>query len=431
MIYLLSSVIILIGIAIVLYTCEPSLYFSPLIAAIMWIVYILFNYIINHDYRIFSTGALFIGFAVSVFSLGSICGYIISKKYLWRVDSFTDSKLIRVISGWHYLAIISIILTLIGLIGLVRYSYQEFQLFNNVYSLLLVPQAFATDRYGGAQFLPIELKLLSYMIYPTALCIGALVGAKFWNPLMRTIPIIFALSYGVIYSSRTVVILTLVSIISAELSVRAINLHNEKIQIKKTLTMAFSFFFGLPLIFIILQWLRQGLSSDLIINDMLQVARSSMTGSFSAFTQWFHHFNVGISYDWGANTFAGPFELLGLSNRVQGFYLDFTEVGETHINIYTVFRGLLQDFGFIGSSIFLFVWGIICSIVFFQVKNGWIIGVPILALMNGWILFTPIISLFVNNSIIGGYFLFFIFSLYNFQPTSILKFQSFDKSNPK
>ena len=163
MIYLLIT-IILFGIAIILFRCEPSLFFSPLMAVIIWIVYILFNYTINQDYRIFSTGAVFIGFAISIFSVGSIFGYIISNKYFQTVSSYSASKLIRVISGWHYLAIISSILTLIGLIGLVRYSYQEFQLFNSVYSLLLLPQEFATDRYGGAQYLPIELKLLSYMI---------------------------------------------------------------------------------------------------------------------------------------------------------------------------------------------------------------------------------------------------------------------------
>ena len=253
------------------------------------------------------------------------------------------------------------------------------------------------------------------MIYPTALSIGALIGGKFWNPLARAIPIFFALSYGIIYSSRTVVILTIISIISAELSIRVINSNDKKIEMKKIITTASLFIIGLPSIFIILQWLRQGFSSDFIFNEMLQIARSSMTGSFSAFTQWFHHYNGGISYEWGENTFAGPFELLGLTNRVQGFYLDFTEVGKSHINIYTVFRGLLQDFGFIGSSIFLFFFGFICSIVFLKVKSGWVIGVPLLALINGCILFSPIISLFVNNSIIGGYFLFFIFSFYNFQ----------------
>ncbi len=112
---------------------------------------------------------------------------------------------------------------------------------------------------------------------------------------------------------------------------------------------------------------------------------------------------------------------MGFGERVQGFYLDFSHVGATHINIYTAFRGLLQDYGYIGSMFFLFIFGFISAIVFHFVQRGWIAGVPILALFNGWVLFSPFISLFVNNSIISGYILFYIFSFYPFVP--VQKFQ--------
>jgi len=87
MIYLFIT-IILFGIAIILFRCEPSLFFSPLIAVIIWIVYILFNLTINQDFRIFSTGALFIGYAISIFSLGSVSGLIFSNKYYQPINSF-------------------------------------------------------------------------------------------------------------------------------------------------------------------------------------------------------------------------------------------------------------------------------------------------------------------------------------------------------
>ena len=418
----------LIGIGIILFMCETSFYYTPLIGVTIWILFILFNTIINQDFRIVDNGAMFIGFSICILSLGSFFGQIIYRKYLNTKNIYNNSKFLFTISGWYYLAIISSILTLIGLIGLIQYSYQEFQLLNNFFSLLILPQEFARDRYGGAQYLPIELKLLSYMIYPTALSIGALVGSKFWNPITRIIPILFSLCYGIIYSSRTVVILTLVSLISAELSTKVINSNSHKIHFRKLITLSTLLIIGLPLIFVLLQWLRQGFSSDFILDEMLQVARSSMTGSFSAFTQWFHQYDA-INYKWGINTFAGPFELLGISNRVQGFYLDFIEVGKSNINIYTAFRGLLEDFGFFGTSLFLFILGFISSIVFFRVKAGWIIGVPILALITGWIIFSPIISLFVNNSIIGGYFLFFIFSFNPFQPLKNLKSKFISMTN--
>ena len=407
-------------IAFMLYNSEPTLYYTPLMSVIIWLSYILFNHLFNFDFRVFSSGAIFIVFSISILSLGGIFGQIISKKYFFKKHTITINKLISVISGWHYLAMISSLLTLLGLIDLIRYSYKEFELLNNIFSLILLPQEYATDRYGGAQYLPIRLKLLSYMIYPTALSIGALVGGKYWPSFTRIIPILFALSYGLIYSSRTVVILTIISLISSELSIRVLNGKNININFKQLIPLSLLFFIGLPFIFILLQWLRQGFESEFIIEEMISVARISMTGSFSAFTQWFHNYD-GLNYEWGRNTFAGPFELFGISKRVQGFYLDFVEVGKSHINIYTAFRGLLQDYGFFGTSIFLFFIGGLSSITYFLVKNGFILAVPILALINGWIIFSPFISLFVNNSIIGGYVLFIFFSFNSIFKPDVIK----------
>ena len=212
---LLFLSLFLFSIAFIIYKSEPTIYYTPLMAVIIWLSYIFFNHFFNFDFRFFYLGALFIVFSISILSFGGIFGQIISKKYFLKKRTININKLISVISGWHYLAIISSILTLVGLIDLIRYSYKEFELLNNIFSIILLPQQYATDRYGGAQYLPVRLKLLSYMIYPTALSIGALVGGKYWPSFTRIIPILFALSYGLIYSSRTVVMLTIISLISS------------------------------------------------------------------------------------------------------------------------------------------------------------------------------------------------------------------------
>jgi oligosaccharide repeat unit polymerase len=246
------------------------------------------------------------------------------------------------------------------------------------------------------------------MIYPTAISIGALVGAGRWRNWTRMVPIVLGLCYGVIYSSRTVVILTVVAMISSEWATRSWQKNNAN-QLKKLIFFILSAIIIFPIVFISLQWLRQGMAADFILDDMITVARSSMTGSISAFTQWYHQWN-GLDLAWGRNSFAGPFELIGISERVQGFYLDFSEVGTTHINIYTAFRGILEDYGFLGTTIVLFFFGFVSAWVFNFVENGWITFIPLLALLNGWILFSPFISLFVNNSIIAGYVIFQMFS---------------------
>lgn len=412
---LIFTAILLMGLLFLLFSIVKSPLFAPTMAVGLWGVYFLFNAILNQDFIFFSTGPIFILFALTLVSAGGIVGFY-AKKYILRTSAIPNiSQWQSTFTTWHYLAIFSITLTTMGLFGLIWYSFNEFQLLSNIFSILLLPQEFATDRYGGAQYLPMELKLLSYMIYPSALAVGALTGGKNWSWKTRFIPVSLALGYGMVYSSRTVVILTIVAMISSDLAVRVFNHRIQKNNIKNLLVLGTGMILVLPVIFIGLQWLRQGVNSELFMFEMIQIARSSMTGSISAFSQWIHEYDW-LEYGWGRHTFAGPFELIGISTRVQGFFLEFSEVGITHINIYTAFRGLLQDYGFWGTSLFSFLLGLISSFFFFHVKNGSILIVPLLSMCYGWILFSPFVSLFVNNSILTGYIIFFLISFVPVQP---------------
>jgi oligosaccharide repeat unit polymerase len=399
----------LMGLVIIEYHFIKKLLFTPLLLAFIWFAYASFHLLFNSDYLTFGPGIMILMYCIALVVLGGLFGSNLAEKFFKKNPHYIKKNETHYnYKGWIMLAYVSTILTFGGILFLVKYSFNEFQLFNSAISLLALPQQFATDRYGGAQYLPVYLKFLSYMIYPTAISIGALVGAGRWRNWTRMVPIVLALCYGVIYSSRTVVILTVVAMISSEWATRSWQKNNAN-QLKKLIFFILSAIIIFPIVFISLQWLRQGMDADFILGDLITVARSSMTGSISAFTQWYHQWN-GLDLAWGRNSFAGPFELIGISERVQGFYLDFSEVGTTHINIYTAFRGILEDYGFLGATIFLFFFGFVSAWVFNFVENGWITFIPLLALLNGWILFSPFISLFVNNSIIAGYVIFQMFS---------------------
>ena len=406
-------VLFLLALVFMMYNFVKKPLFTPLLFAFIWFSYAGFHMVFNSDYLTYDAGVMVIMYCIALVVFGGIIGSNMANDFFKKNPRFNKTnETLYDFTGWRYLAYFSSILTFGGLLSLLRYSFNEFQLINSAVSLLALPQQYAADRYGGAQYLPMYLKYLSYMIYPTAISIGALVGAGRWRRWTRLVPIVLALGYGVIYSSRTVVILTVVGMISSEFAVRSWQ-KDDLNQLKKLAVLILSAIIGFPIVFISLQWLRQGTGADFILNEMITVARSSMTGSISAFTQWYHQWN-GLDLAWGRNSFAGPFELMEISERVQGFYLDFSEVGSTHINIYTAFRGILEDFGFIGTTIVLFLFGFISAWVYKFVENGWVVFIPLLALMNGWILFSPFISLFVNNSIIAGYVIFQLFSFNSF-----------------
>lgn len=77
-------------------------------------------------------------------------------------------------------------------------------------------------------------------------------------------------------------------------------------------------------------------------------------GQVPVFDYWFS--NRGIfEYGFGSNTFIGIANLLGIASRNQGIYNDAVYINQIPANIYTAFRGLIQDFGNVGSILFLVI----------------------------------------------------------------------------
>jgi oligosaccharide repeat unit polymerase len=113
-----------------------------------------------------------------------------------------------------------------------------------------------------------------------------------------------------------------------------------------------------------------------IIEDVSELAKNLIGfyslyafGHIYAFCDWFafiigRHSEIDYSHEgaaYGYYTFTILFKLLG-SQRVMppGIYDDFYSFGESlPTNIFTIFRGLIQDFGFLGSLLFMLATGLL------------------------------------------------------------------------
>ena len=131
-------------------------------------------------------------------------------------------------------------------------------------------------------------------------------------------------------------------------------------------------------LFVVGQSLRGGkeLSRETLSGMMMAPGtRVATLGYLSVFTSWLqaswgeHEYTTP---DLGAYTLAGPFSLLGISQREQGLYADeFYEVepgGFT--NIYTVLRGVIEDFTLPGSLVFFYVFGLLGGLAYKKTVNG-------------------------------------------------------------
>ena len=155
---------------------------------------------------------------------------------------------------------------------------------------------------------------------------------------------------------------------------------------------------------------------------------SYSSGHLYAFSDWFSHryfetFSSNnyeqLSLEGGFYTFMAFFKFFGDSRYVpMGIYDEFFEVpGLLQTNIFTVFRGLISDFGLFGSLIFAAFVGLVSNLVFYVLvsnKNS-TIGMVFFIYSVGFLYQTYIVSSLSWLSIPVSFFLtIFILSLNNF-----------------
>lgn len=104
-------------------------------------------------------------------------------------------------------------------------------------------------------------------------------------------------------------------------------------------------------------------------------------------------------YSFGAYTFASIFDMLGMGKDFPpGMFEETAWYSNTfETNIFTVFRGLIYDFGVIGSLVFIFAFGLVSHFFAYRTlteKNAWLACSAYMAIIV-FILMGYLISVFV------------------------------------
>jgi len=127
--------------------------------------------------------------------------------------------------------------------------------------------------------------------------------------------------------------------------------------------------------------LQDSEDTDLIQSRLKLLFASYSCGHLYAFSDWYTsymaehwgaRYHSQISYTrehttYGAYTFAPLFRFVG-SKKVfaEGMFDEYYEYGDILVgNVYTMFRGLIQDFGLLGSLLFMFLLGLLVHWSFF------------------------------------------------------------------
>lgn len=290
-------------------------------------------------------------------------------------------------------------ISFLGIILLLNYSMNNYQVNSLAEGFFLVPNLISLDRYAGMINYPLVIKLSLYCVYPSSLLGGVIIGLgsiKYFQKFHSISPIIFAVIIGIIEGTRYNIILSIVLFTSGFLAGRST--QNKKISSFELILASSSLLFGFTSIFILVQWLRQGMDSlifELIINRI----SAYYFGYLSAFTQWIESINL-LSFSGGLITFAGPSNYLGVVDRSFGFYEPIVIAPGVSTNIFTAYRGIIADFTVFGAITIFFIVGFLTQVIFNYAKNGRLFAIVPLSIFYAFIIYSPIISIFHYNSII-------------------------------
>jgi oligosaccharide repeat unit polymerase len=120
------------------------------------------------------------------------------------------------------------------------------------------------------------------------------------------------------------------------------------------------------------------------------------------FSAWFQGNAVSTSFHptLGQYTFAGVFDLQHIHSRVAGLYTDQVVINGTNYNIYTVFRGLIEDFTVPGALVFLALVGFAVELAYRRVRSGRLLFAGVLAAFYAATLWSFVVNIFIYNSIV-------------------------------
>lgn len=349
--------------------------FPSCLFLLFWFFMTFFPLVMIWDAPINPVGVGYIALLLFFFSFSSLFfnwrnAYKISVELKSRVVYFDTSFLCAVFFIFSVSAVLFVFLQVLSV---------GFTLKDLVFNFFDVASGYATKRYSGdldngiyaksslsLAYLSVLVGGLIYNVRNTKMYKALILGASF---LPSILVMVFQSSKGLFFLS---IALFFGSVLVSRFFYGRVFLFDKKsvyFAIKAALI-------AFPLV--VISFLSRGLyneSADYAINRVLRYLYSYSSGHLYAFSDWFSNYagersvlsykDVPLTY--GFYTFMSFFRLAG-DDRVlpMGTYDEYYDYNDQVVsNIFTMFRGLITDFGFFGSLIAFFVFGIFVNLVFY------------------------------------------------------------------
>lgn len=346
----IAVVVLILGLFILLPVCRFKILEPVSIHCILWCVFIAGSVLfLARDYKFTFSGVLW---------LLAICYIYLIIARVFYVKTPTCIKAEQPNIHWEILVIL-ILLALCSTIYTMIVAGVNLSVFRNFSELQAVAHNASVNRYAsGGESVTALNQLLNVFVYAAPLCAGySLVYAE--NRMQKII----------CYSSIVPVILN-VLLTAAKLALVAFVIFffvgfytayvykNKCVPIVKIKTVVLGII-GVVILFSLFYLsfvLRIGKSNDNLFNVIFEKLMVYTFGHIQGFDCWFSSEAFDVeNYSFGTKTFLAISSKLGLAEKIQGVY---GLMPGTCTNVYTQYRGIIEDFGVVGSMlVLLFVFG--------------------------------------------------------------------------
>lgn len=396
--------LVLIGLAAAARQVRGSWLSPGPLVALVWAIYVSACLLLT-DYKVYASGIWII--ALFVFSV--LFGTVLSEGLDLRsgpspLDGTVERETLAI---WQNrssrFSLLFALVALVGCVNLLFVSLEKFSLDLSPLSILSLGHLWSVARYDG-ELEPWSVRLLIMWVYPAVLLAGISFAlapnrARKW---LAVTPLVPAVLVGAIFASRAGLLISLICWFSAFFAVRYCQTGGTYALFQRKLVLlSFALLISGLLFFVAIDAVRgfKG-GDDLEAGTDAPRLSKYFLGSVPAFASWAHT-SEEQGATMGAYTFAGVFDLLGIRQRQTGVYEEHqTLAGGEDTNIYTLLRGLIQDFTLPGACLFGVLLGILAGAAARSGSTNHLRRVLVLAGYDAFIIFSPIISLFTYNGLI-------------------------------
>ncbi len=300
----------------------------------------------------------------------------------------------------------TIIVSLISLFGSLFYLKAFINHFGSFSEFLVAGALIREDLFEGNIQIP-TLAIFSMLLSYTAINLSMVYYAKYGFYWFQIIPFISVLISAFSQAARAGIVIMIFQLLAGKI----FKLINEK-KVNIEFKLVKPFLLIVPILILIFSLVESFRHQDFEVQssnvDKNSSALNSYTfGGVSGFTTYLEEiYNPTNDLTYGRYTFSSLYNLLGIANAEPGVYDQYLKVSPTQsVNIYSIFRPLLEDFGLFGFLVWALILGLFSNVTFRYSLRGSLISISICISIYIYLMFSFIAPLTQFNSYIFSCFI--------------------------